>query len=165
MNLIVAVDKNWAIGKDGNQPIYIQDDLKHFKELTLNQAIIVGRNTLSTFPGGRPLKGRRNLILSSTLKSSLAGVEIFSTFDTLLAIAPKNAFVVGGASIYAALLNQCDVAYVTKIDLTFQEADCFFPNLDTHPDWHIAEKGRELEENTIKFRYTIYKRHPKKKEK
>lgn len=66
MDLIVAVDQNWAIGKDGEQLLYLSQDLKRFKALTLGHAVILGRRTLSTFPGGRPLKGRRNLILSTT---------------------------------------------------------------------------------------------------
>ena len=69
MDLIVAVDQNWAIGKDGEQLLYLSQDLKRFKALTLGHAVILGRRTLSTFPGGRPLKGRRNLILSTTPSS------------------------------------------------------------------------------------------------
>ena len=64
MNLIVAVDRNWAIGKDGDQLVYLSEDLKHFKALTTGHPVILGRKTLATFPGGRPLKGRRNMILS-----------------------------------------------------------------------------------------------------
>ena len=66
MDLIVAVDQNWAIGKDGEQLLYLSQDLKRFKALTLGHAVILGRRTLSTFPGGRPLKGRRNLILAGS---------------------------------------------------------------------------------------------------
>ena len=64
MNLIAAVDQNWAIGKDGDQLCYIPADLKRFQALTTGHAVILGRKTLATFPGGRPLKNRRNLILS-----------------------------------------------------------------------------------------------------
>ena len=76
MDLIVAVDQNWAIGKDGEQLLYLSQDLKRFKALTLGHAVILGRRTLSTFPGGRPLKGRRNLILSTTPGFAPEGSEV-----------------------------------------------------------------------------------------
>lgn len=159
MNLIVAVDKNWAIGKNGDQLVYIQEDLKRFKALTFGHPVILGRKTLETFPSGRPLKGRRNLILSRSLDSALVnGAEVFSSLETLLSIDLEDAFVIGGASVYAALLDRCDTAYVTKIDCGFQNPDCFFPDLDKRPDWSVSEEGQELEEHGIKFRYVTYKR-------
>ena len=158
MNLIVAVDRNWAIGKDGDQLIYISEDLKHFKALTTGHTVILGRKTLATFPGGRPLKGRRNLVLSRDPGFVPEGAEVFRDIDSLLAAAPEDSFVVGGASVYAALLDKCDTAYVTKISGHFPAADCFFPDLDASPEWKIAEEGPELEEEGIKFRYVIYKR-------
>lgn len=156
MNLIVAADENWAIGKDGDQLIYIAEDLKRFRALTLGRSVILGRKTMATFPGGRPLKGRRNLILSRTPGFAPEGAEIFSDLSVLLAAAPEDAFVIGGASVYEALLDWCDTAYVTKIAGTFPGADCFFPNLDARPKWQIAEEGPELEENGVRFRYVTY---------
>ena len=158
MNVIVAVDRNWAIGKDGDQLIYISEDLKHFKTLTTGHPVILGRKTLATFPGGRPLKGRRNLVLSRDPGFVPEGAEVFRDIDSLLAAAPEDSFVVGGASVYAALLDKCDTAYVTKISGHFPAADCFFPDLDASPEWKIAEEGPELEEEGIKFRYVIYRR-------
>lgn len=158
MNVIVAVDRNWAIGKDGDQLVYISEDLKHFKALTTGHPVILGRKTLATFPGGRPLKGRRNLILSRNPGFALEGAEVFRDLPSLLAAAPEDAFVVGGASVYAALLDKCDTAYVTKISGHFPAADCFFPDLDASPEWEVAEEGPELEEEGVTFRYVIYRR-------
>ena len=158
MNLIVAVDRNWAIGRDGDQLVYLSEDLKHFKALTTGHPVILGRKTLATFPGGRPLKGRRNLILSRDPSFAPEGAEVFRSLEELLAAAPDDAFVIGGASVYAALLDFCDTAYVTKIGGRFPEADCFFPDLDARPEWQIAEEGPELEESGLKFRYVTYKR-------
>ena len=90
MDLIVAVDQNWAIGKDGEQLLYLSQDLKRFKALTLGHAVILGRRTLSTFPGGRPLKGRRNLILSTTPGFAPEGGEVYPSLDALLAAAPAQ---------------------------------------------------------------------------
>ena len=108
MNVIVAVDQNWAIGKDGDQLIYLSEDLKRFKSLTTGHPVILGRKTLATFPGGRPLKGRRNLILSRNTDFAPEGAEVFSDVETLRAAAPEDAFVIGGASVYRQLLPWCD---------------------------------------------------------
>lgn len=157
MNLIVAVDKNWAIGKDGDQLVYLSEDLKRFKALTTGHPVILGRKTLATFPGGRPLKGRRNLILSRNTDFAPEGAEVFSDVETLRAVAPEDAFVIGGASVYRQLLPWCSTAYVTKIDRAFP-ADCHFPDLDQDPAWEQAEESVPLEQDGIIYRYLTYRR-------
>lgn len=157
MKLIVAADQNWAIGKDGDQLAYIRADLKRFKELTTGHPVILGRKTLATFPGGRPLKGRRNLILSATAGYTVEGAEIFADVDSLLAAAPEDAFVIGGESVYRTLLDHCDTAYVTKIHAAFP-ADRYFPDLDAHPGWEVVERGEMLEEEGFHFQYVTYRR-------
>ena len=157
MNLIVAVDKNWAIGKDGDQLVYLSEDLKRFKALTTGHPVILGRKTLATFPGGRPLKGRRNLILSRNTDFAPEGAEVFSDVETLRAAAPEDAFVIGGASVYRQLLPWCSTAYVTKIDRAFP-ADCHFPDLDQDPAWEQAEESVPLEQDGIIYRYLTYRR-------
>lgn len=159
MNAIVAADTNWAIGKDGDQLVYIPADLRRFKTLTTGHAVILGRKTLATFPGGRPLKGRRNLILSRDPGFAPEGAEVFHDPDSLLAAAPEDAFVVGGASVYELLLDQCDTVYVTKIQDRLP-ADRWFPNLDERPDWRLAEEGPEQEDGGVRFRYVTYRRIP-----
>ena len=157
MNVIVAVDANWAIGKGGDQLVYIPEDLKHFKELTMGHPVILGRRTMATFPGGRPLKGRRNLVLSRDPDFRPEGAEVYPDLAPLLAAAPEDAFVVGGASVYRALLDRCDTAYVTKLDRAY-EADCWFPNLDEDSDWTLAEESEPMEHEGLTFRYTVYRR-------
>lgn len=157
MNLIVAVDRNWAIGKDGDQLAYIPADLKRFKELTMGHPVILGRKTLATFPGGRPLKGRRNLILSRNPDFAPEGAEVYRDLDALLARAPEDAFVIGGASVYRALLERCGTAYVTKLEREYP-ADCWFPNLDADPAWSAAEESAPLEHEGLVFRYVTYRR-------
>ena len=158
MNLIVAVDQNWAIGKDGDQLVYLSEDLKHFKALTTGHPVILGRKTLATFPGGRPLKGRRNMILSRSPGFAPEGAEVFQNLPALLEAAPEDAFVLGGASVYAALLDRCGTAYVTRIEASFPGPDCFFPNLDRLPQWHVTDEGPTLEEQGLRFRYVTYRR-------
>lgn len=155
MNLIVAVDKNWAIGRDGDQLIYIPEDLKHFKALTTGHPVILGRKTLATFPGGRPLKGRRNLILSRDPAFAPEGAEVFPDLDRLLSAAPADSFVIGGASVYRTLLDRCDTAYITRIDASFP-ADKYFPDLDADPRWQIKEISEPMEYEGISFRYYTY---------
>ena len=158
MNLIAAVDRNWAIGRGGDQLCYIPADLKRFRALTTGHPVILGRKTLATFPGGRPLKGRRNLVLSRDPAFSPEGAEVVRDLDSLRAAAPADAFVIGGGSVYAALLDACDTAYITKIDAAWPEADAFFPDLDKDPAWAVAEEGEPLEDGGFSFRYVIYRR-------
>lgn len=157
MDLIVAVDQNWAIGKGGDQLVYIPEDLKRFKAITLGHPVILGRKTLATFPGGRPLKGRRNLILSATEGYAVEGAEVFPNLDALLAAAPEDAIVIGGESVYRALLPYCSTAYVTKIDAEFP-ADRYFPDLDADPAWQTREISQPLEHDGLTFRYVTYTR-------
>ena len=157
MYLIAAVDQNWAIGYQNKLLARISPDLKRFKALTMGHPVILGRKTLATFPGGRPLKGRRNLILSRTPGFAPEGAEVFPDADSLLAAAPEDAFVIGGASVYEALLDRCDTVYVTHIDGEW-EADCWFPNLDEMPGWEIAEESEVQDHEGLPYRYVTYKR-------
>lgn len=157
MIAIVAVDRNWAIGQGGEQLIYISRDLKRFKEFTTGNTIILGRKTMYTFPGSKPLKNRRNLILSRTPGFAPEGAEVYPGLEELMEHVddPDNTYVVGGASVYHTMIGQCDRAYVTKIDTEFP-ADCWFPNLDEDPAWEIESEGDWMEQDGVRFRYVNY---------
>lgn len=157
MNVIVAVDQNWAIGRGGDQLAYIPADLKRFQALTLGHTVILGRKTLSTFPGGRPLRGRRNLILSATPGYRAEGAEVCPDMDALLSLADRDAFVIGGESVYRALLPYCHTAYVTRLHASFP-ADRYFPNLDEDPAWELAEESQTLFHDGLGFHYAVYRR-------
>lgn len=157
MNVIVAVDENWAIGKDGDQLVYLKEDLKRFRTLTSGHTVILGRKTLATFPGGRPLKNRRNLILSRNPQFQAEGAEVFSSVEELVKQADKDAFVIGGASVYEQLLPYCDTAYITKIHAAFP-ADTYFPNLDRSDQWQVAEESESLEQDGLSYHYVTYSR-------
>lgn len=157
MKAIVLIDENWGIGNDENQIVYIPGDLKYFRETTMGHPVILGRKTMATFPGGCPLKGRRNLILSRNPNFAPNGAEVFSDLDALLAVAPDDSFVIGGGSVYEALLDYCEIAYVTKIHKAFP-ADCYFPDLDQRLDWQIIEEEEPQEENGIEFHRLTYKK-------
>lgn len=157
MELIVAADRNWAIGKDGDQLAYISEDLKRFKALTMGHPVILGRKTLATFPGGRPLKGRRNLILSRDPGFRPEGAEVYANMEALLAAAPEDSIVIGGASVYRALLDACETAYVTKIDHEFP-ADTWFPDLDKNENWELVQEEGPFADGELTYRYLTYKR-------
>ena len=157
MNVIVAVDANWAIGLDGDQLCYIPADLKRFQKLTTGHPVLLGRKTLATFPGGRPLKNRRNLILSTNPDFAPEGGEVFHTLEEALAVCPEDTFVIGGDSVYKAALDRCDVAYVTKIDKAFT-ADRYFPDLDADPAWEVVETEGPYTHEDLTFSYVTYKR-------
>ncbi|MBM6869840.1 dihydrofolate reductase [Pseudoflavonifractor phocaeensis] len=157
MNAIVAADQNWAIGRGGDQLVYLKEDLKRFRALTTGHAVILGRKTLATFPGGRPLKHRENLILSRDPDFHPEGCRVFGDIPSLLAAAPADAFVIGGGSVYKALLDACDTVYVTRIDAAFP-ADTWFPDLDRDPDWAITDISQPLEQDGLVYRYVTYRR-------
>lgn len=159
MIAIVAVDQNWGIGRAGDQLVYLKEDLKRFKSLTTGNTIILGRKTLATFPGGSPLKQRRNLILSRDPDYAPEGGEVYADVETLMeqVTDPEHTYVVGGASVYERMLPLCDRAYVTKIEAQYP-ADCWFPNLDTHPDWEEYDRSGSLEQDGICYSYIEYRK-------
>ena len=161
MRAIVAVDRNWGIGKDGDQLFYIHADLKRFKELTMGHSVIYGRKTMSTFPNGKPLKGRENLLLSTTA-CDVPGASVYMDVPSLVQNAPEDSFVIGGASVYKALLPYCDTVYVTRVDSMY-DADAFFPNIDSLTDWEATEEGPVMEEMSpdgalLRYQYVLYRR-------
>ena len=157
MKAIAAVDENWAIGSQGKLLCPISADLKRFKVITTGHPVILGRKTLATFPGGRPLPGRENLILSATMTDAPEGAKAFGNLDALLAYAPDDAIVIGGESVYRALLPYCDTVYVTKISRSWP-ADVWFPDLDQDPCWRVCRVEPPLEEDHIPYQYVTYER-------
>ena len=157
MTAIVCVSQNWGIGRDGALLFRISADLKRFKALTVGKTVILGRKTLDTFPGGKPLKDRRNIVLSRR-ELDIPGAEIAHSFEEATAFGGDDAIVIGGASVYMALLSRCDRVYVTKVDAA-PDADSFFPDLDDNPDWRVASESEVFEENGLKFRFVDYIRN------
>jgi len=154
MQAIVCISDNWAIGQDEELLFHLSADMKRFKALTLGKTVIVGRRTLKTFPGGKPLEGRRTVLLTHSA-TPVEGAELAHTREEALALAGPDAVVVGGASVYAQLLRDCDLVHVTKV-FAAREADSYFPNLDNHPDWRVESKSEIMEENGLKFQYIDY---------
>ena len=118
MNLIVAVDNNWAIGSKNELLIRIPNDHKHFREETTGKVVVLGRKTLETFPQGMPLKNRINIILSKDpnyqVKDAIVVHSIEELLEELKKYDEENIYIIGGESIYRQMLPYCDVAHVTK---------------------------------------------------
>lgn len=144
MKAIVAIDNNWGIGNKGNLLISLPEDQKDvFRRYTIGNTVVLGRKTLDTFPGGRPLKGRKNIILSRNTELRIDGALILHSTNELKEYLHRHMedqlFVIGGEEIYRTLLPLCDEVIVTRIDASF-EADSFFPNLENHPDFTETER-------------------------
>ena len=161
MHLIAAVDANWAIGKDNQLLVSIPSDMKFFRQTTSGHTIIMGRKTLESFPGSRPLKNRRNIVLTSDEAYAAEGAEIAHSVEEVLTLVkdedPDGVFCIGGASVYRQFLPYCDTAHITKIDHVY-EADAFFPNLDEEPGWEIASRSEEQTCFDLTYHFLTYRK-------
>lgn len=159
MNLIVAIDKNNGIGKNGDLLCHLSADLKHFKEITSGKTVVMGYNTLISLPNSAPLKNRRNVVLyEKEIKKE--GVEVCHNLDELFAlirdIPEDEVFVIGGAMVYSLLMPYCKKLYITHIDKAF-DADRFLPAIESDK-WAVAEESETLTEGDISFKYVTYER-------
>ena len=160
MNAIVVVDSHWAIGCEGRLLFSLPTDMKRFRALTLNGTVILGRKTLDTFPGGRPLPKRRNIVITRNLDFDREDCEIAGSPQAALELAagtPEDQlWVIGGGSVYTALLPKCKRVYLTMVDAAAKEADTFFPNLDKLPGWKVESTSEPVEENGVTYRFINY---------
>lgn len=164
MNLVVAVDENWAIGNKNKLLVSIPNDMKMFRELTTGNVVVLGRKTLETFPNGQPLKNRTNIILSRNKGYEVNGATVVHSVEELLEELKKydseEIYVIGGDSIYKQMLPYCDTAHVTKIDHAY-EADSYFPNLDTDPAWEVTADSEEQVYFDLTYHFVKYERKNK----
>lgn len=161
MNLIVAVDKNWGIGKNNKLLTSIPADMKFFVSKTTGNVVVMGRKTLESFPNKKPLKNRVNIVLTRNPDYQVEGAIVVRSDEELQAELAKydseKIFVIGGESIYKKMLNMCDVAYVTKMDYAY-DADAHFPNLDEMDNWELAEAGEEETYFDLEYVFCTYRR-------
>ncbi len=161
MNIIVAVDKNWAIGKNNKMMWSIPADMRFFREKTTGHVVVMGRKTLESFPNGLPLKQRTKLILSRDRSYKVKGALVLHTMEELLEHLKEydssDIFIIGGESIYRQFLPYCDTAYVTRIDHAY-DADTYFPNLDELLEWTMTEVSEEQTSFDLEFVFTKYEK-------
>ncbi len=139
MNLIVAVDKNWGIGKNNDLLYRIPEDMQFFRRMTLGKTIFMGRKTLESFKEGKPLPKRTNIVLTHNKRKSKYDNLIYVTEEELKTIDLTDAFLIGGSSLYSQFFNNCEYAFITKLDNDEIVPDCYFPNLDNLKNWKIEE--------------------------
>ena len=165
MNIIAAVDQNWAIGNKGELLVRIPNDQKHFREETTGRVVVLGRKTLQTFPQGLPLKNRTNIILSRDTEFNVKDAVTVHSLEELLEELKKyrteDIYVIGGESVYRQLLPYCDTAHITKIDHVY-EADAYFPDLDHHAEWKLTADSDEQTYFDIAYTFLRYEKCEKK---
>ena len=161
MNLIAAVDKNWAIGKNNQLLVRIPMDQKFFRETTTGKVVVMGRKTLESFPNGLPLKNRTNIVLtrneSYKVKDAIVVHSMEELREELKKYNSEDIYIIGGEQIYKALVDECDVAHITKIEYEY-DADAYFPNLDEMPEWKIEADSEEQTYFDLEFFFYKYEK-------
>ncbi|MBR2675189.1 MAG: dihydrofolate reductase [Mogibacterium sp.] len=161
MNLIVAVDNKWGIGKDGGLLLSLPTDMAFFKERTMGKVVVMGRKTLESLPGGRGLPGRTNYVLTHNKNYEAECCVVVNSDEELWAelkeYDSEDIFIIGGAELYNRYYKLCDRLFVTKIDADL-DADTFIRNFDRDSDFEIESESEVISENGYSFRFVTYKR-------
>lgn len=160
MKLIAAEDRKGGIGRDGRLLAHLPYDMKYFRETTTGGTVIMGRKTLESFPGQKPLPGRKNVVLSGTMPEREDCVVCRTVEEALRAVEDderEKVFVIGGGQIYRQLLPYCEEALITEIDADF-EADTFLPVFSSEDAWELVSAGEPIDENGVVYRFAVYRR-------
>lgn len=163
MKMIAVADRAGGIGCDGSLLIDLPTDMKYFRKTTAGATVIMGRKTLESFPGGKPLPKRRNIVLSRTLKEDDAdGYEICRSPEQAAELVKdedqEHVFVVGGGEIYNLMLPYVDEALITEIETTIEKADTFIPVFSKEPDWELVSRSEPVHENGVTYTFAVYRR-------
>ncbi len=173
MKAIAVVDRNLAIGRDGQLLFHLPSDLAHFKAETLGGVVIMGRKTLESMPGGKPLPGRHTLVLSRSMEPGLWIREkkgkkwlfgVFADAQTLLDFLDlkendaRTIAVCGGEQIYRQMLPYCDRLVLTEVDAEAEGADAHFPEFRDDASWRVIDEGEPVTENGLTYRIRRYAR-------
>lgn len=160
MKLIVAVDDRWGIGKGGDLLLSIPEDMRFFRETTRRAVLVMGYNTLLSFPGGRPLPGRMNIVLNDAAGCTVPGAVVCDSMEQLFSILrdmnTDDIFVIGGGLIYRQLLPYCDTSYITKMRFD-GEADTYIPNLDELDEWSVISESDIMDYDGLKYSFVEYR--------
>lgn len=159
MRAIVVVDRNWGIGKKNDLLFSLPVDMKHFRETTQGKTVVMGSNTLKSFPGGQPLKNRVNIVLwpdGADRDDCKVVHDLQELFSEVKKYPAEDVFVVGGAMLYKTLLPYCEEVIVTKVDAD-GGAEVYFENLDQLNNWTCVSVGEPIETNGYMIRFTVYR--------
>ena len=156
---IVAVDQKWGIGKNNDLLFHLSKDMKFFRTTTLEKTVVMGSNTLKSFPGGKPLPKRVNIVLypGGEKRDDCIIVDSLDELKTeLQARENEDIFVIGGAMFYRTMLPYCEEVFVTKVNADGQ-AEVFFENLDEKTEWTCIDEGEPMDDEGYEIRFTTYK--------
>ncbi len=155
---IVAVDEKWGIGKKNGLLFDLPLDMKFFRETTSGKTVCMGYNTLLSFPNGKPLKNRKNIVICPEGVMGDGFIAVHDMPEMLEAIGKEDGdvYVIGGAYFYKSMLPYCDEVLVTKVKAD-GNAEVFFENLDEREDFELKEEGEELQTNGYTIKFTKYK--------
>lgn len=159
MKAILHVDKEWGIGKNNSLMFRIPADMKFFKETTTGNVVVMGSNTLKSFPNGKPLKDRLNIVLypeGEPRDDCLIVNSLEQLFAEIKKYPSEKVFVIGGMMMYKTLLPYCSEVLVTKVDAV-GGADAFFENLDKNPDFELVYESAPEVTNGYTIKFTMYK--------
>lgn len=161
MKAIVAVDLNWGIGQNGKLLEMIPEDMKFFKETTIGEVVVMGRETYNSLPGKSPLKDRVNIVLSKNESFNDDRVIICRSLEELKTVLKQyndsSVYIVGGENIYNQLIDDCSDLYITKIYKS-HEADKYFPNIEADNKWELYYESEEKFFNDVRFKFTKYRK-------
>lgn len=159
MKAILHVDREWGIGKNNSLMFRVPADMKFFKETTIGNVVVMGSNTLKSFPDGKPLKDRINIVLypnGEKRQDCIIVNSLVELFEEIKKYDSEKVFVIGGAMMYKTLLPYCDEALVTKVDAV-GGADTFFENLDENEKFKLVYESQPIETNGLFIKFTTYK--------
>lgn len=163
MKAILHCDKKWGIGKKNDLMFHLPLDMAFFRKTTLNKVVVMGSNTLLSFPSSKPLKKRTNIVLwpcGDKDKAKEEGFIIVETLDELFKEIEKynsdDVFVIGGAMMYKTMLPYCSEVLLTKVDAD-GGAEVFFENLDDNSSWLLEKESDSVLDNGYSIRFTTYK--------
>lgn len=159
MRAILHADKNWGIGKSNGLMFKIPADMKFFKETTMGNVVVMGSNTLKSFPNGKPLKDRLNIVLypdGEEREDCKIVRSVEELFAEIKKYPPEKVFVVGGQMMYKTLLDYCTEVLVTKVDAA-GDADAFFENLDENKNFKLVYESEPEITNGYTIKFTTYK--------
>ena len=166
MNIIVAIDEHYAIGRNGDLLCHMRADLQHFKALTTGHTVVMGSKTYLSLPR-RPLPGRRNIVLTRQDAALFEGAEVVRSIEEILILNHQNApnhsdhemFIIGGGEIYRQMMPYADRLYITRIHHTWDDADTFFPTID-ESQWSVESEERHQadEQNPYDYTFQTYRR-------
>ena len=162
MKMIVCVSENFGIGNKGDLLFSLPPDMKFIRETTLGKVVVMGRSTLDSFPGGKALKNRTNIVLTRDTDFSREDVEVVHSKEEALRLLENfnsdDIYIIGGAQIYELFRDVCDEALVTKVRKSVP-CDAVFFNIDSDKDWTLSSMSEDMEHDGLVFNFCKYEKN------